>query len=953
MSRCINKILVLLSISVVIAVFISFGYSQATDLIIPEQKERETVSLKGQSVLQGNGHTFTVLSSGSLIPTPHASDPAFYYCGNPGDCKRPTNFNQDMIINFIDYAFFANAWWTALGDPYYNEKCDLFNDNFIDYKDLACFSEDWLWRRAWGFEAGTEYWIPRAEHDLGCTGVSQSSEYHTEGSYSLMMLMDLQKEISNKRSGEAFVLYPCGDLNGKMIALDVYCPSGSGGTPGANNGLQVFVKDSEYRCEYGKWINISLENTWYTICLTVDGVLDADSGFVQSGFDPTDIIQTGVKMGLNDYTTQSYSGSIYVDNVWMHIPELPHPRRIPASDYAFDFTNMTSEIQASKSFADYSEHRPFWDIDEGWNANAWDSNDITIESLGGNKVLSINADLMGEGHSDSDRKGYVGIEAFPNIDISNKDSKVIQFRVKFENLDSGQYVGTTQVYAYNRRADPVTHWFVGPRIVIGGTKWQEISFDLSDYPEEDLMQLLKVGIQFWGDVSYTGKIYIDDITIGEVELDNFINQNKRFVTTNGTVFEVNEVPFRFAGDNCYYPFYKTHFMTNDLMNTLTLQTNGIKVLRTWGFCDGLGEFVADNDGYTPNGNEGCTFQPELGKYDELTFRQLDYVIKCAGEHGIRLIIPLVNYWSDADKLDNWPSQGGKGENSFGGIAQYVEWNRGNTFMDSDYVYDTSYSSQYPYRLKPEVKNTFYTDPNIKQAYKDYISYVLNRINSLTRIAYKNDPTILAWELTNEAENESDPRGTNVKDWASEMSDYIKNIDSNHMVALGDCGFMDNGQGEVGGDDWIYDGFKGVKWKEILQLPTIDFGTVHVYPGFWKLGDYYMTPEETLEWIEIHIDEANDVGKPVIFEEFGVQDDDQNRDRDTEYTAWTYHFDTLGAAGDCVWMIAGKVNNTDEDNDPFDPEGYYPDYDGFTFWDHNQTANTMDIIRNHAAAMNPD
>ena len=745
MGRCINKIRVLLSISVVIAVFISFGYSQATDLIIPEQKEGEPAALEGQSVLQGDGHTFTVLSSGSLVPTLNASDPVLYYYGNPGDCNRPTDFNQDRIINFIDCAIFAGAWRTTFGDLNYNEKCDLIDDNFIDYKDLACFSEDWLWRRV--------------------------------------------------------------------------------------------------------------------------------------------------------------------------------------LDYAFDFTNMTLEIQASKSFTDYSEHRPFWDIDKGWNANAWDSNDITIESLGGNKVLSINADLKGEGYSASERKGYVGVEAFPNIDISNKDCNVIQFSVKFEGLAPSQ-VGIAQVYAYNRRADPRNYWFVGPGIVVGGTEWQEVSFDMSDYPEEDLMQLLKVGIQFWGNVSYTGKIYIDDITIGGVELDNFINRNEGFVTANGTDFEVNGERFRFAGNNCYYPFYKTHFMTNNLMDTL--QANGIRVLRTWGFCDGLGEFVDDNDGYTPNGNEGCAFQPKLGKYDEPTFRQLDYAIKCAGEHGIRLIIPLVNYWSDKDKYPQ--------ENAFGGAAQYVEW---------------AEKAEYDANGCITNKDLFYTDPNCKQAYKNYVAQVVNRVNTLTGIAYKDDPTIFAWELTNEAENESDPRGTNVKDWASEMSGYIKNIDSNHMVALGDCGFMDNGQGEVGGDDWIYDGFKGVKWKEILQLPTIDFGTVHVYPGLWKLGDYYMTPEETLEWIKIHIDEANEVGKPVIFEEFGVQDDDQNRDRDTEYTAWTNHFYTFGAAGDCVWMIAGKANNTDEDNDPFDPEGYYPDYDGFTFWDHNQTVSTMDIIRNHATAMNAD
>ena len=823
----------------------------------------------------------------------------------------------------------------------------------------------------WGFEAGTEYWIPRANPvaGLGCSAVTQSSAYHTEGSYSLEMHMDLQKGVPNMTKGEAFVLCPCGDLDGKAIAVDIYCPTGSSGSPSAYNGLQVFVKDSEYRNEYGKWKNISDgENTWYTVTLTVDGVSDGSGAVVESGFDPTDIIQIGVKMGLNSYATSGYSGSIYVDNVCVDIIERTPPGPAPASDYSFDFSNMTSEIQTSKNFVAYSEHRPFWDIDEGWNAGGWHRNDITIQTIDeGNKVLSINVNIKGEGRDEENfkyRKGCVMIQAFPNIDISNKDSKIVQFRVKFPDLAPGQYVGTAQVFCYNRTTteSPPNDWFVGPRTVVGGTEWQQVSFDLGGHPEEDLMQLLKVGMQLWGDVPFTGKMYVDDITIGGEESDNFVNQNEGFVTANGAHFEVNGECFFFAGSNCYYPFYKTHFMVNDLMDTL--QANGIRVLRIWGFCDGLGKFVGDNDDYTPNGNEGCTFHPKLGKYDELTFKQLDYVVKCAGEHGIRLIVPLVNYWSDADKLDNWPSQGGVGENSYGGIAQYVKWDRGSAFTDSDYIYDPSYSAKYPYRLKPEIKNSFYTNANIKQTYKNYISELLNRVNSLTGVAYKNDPTIFAWELVNEPENESDPGGTVLKSWASEMASHIKGIDSNHMVALGDCGFMDNGiVGDEGGDDWLYDGFKGIKWKEILQLSNIDFGTTHVYPDHWKIGENYMTPAETVEWIEVHIDNAVDVGKPVVFEEFGVNKYDldppsqsapnPNRDRDTEYQVWTdlYHSYNRGAGGDCVWMIGGKVNNTDEDRYPPDPELYYPDYDGFCFWDHSQTASTMNIIKKHAAAMN--
>ena len=78
------------------------------------------------------------------------------------------------------------------------------------------------------------------------------------------------------------------------------------------------------------------------------------------------------------------------------------------------------------------------------------------------------------------------------------------------------------------------------------------------------------------------------------------------------------------------------------------------------------------------------------------------------QHGIKLIIPLTNNWND-----------------FGGMDQYVRW------ADGQYHDD------------------FYTDPVIRGWYKDWITHVLNRVNTLTGVAYKDDPTVMAWELGNE------------------------------------------------------------------------------------------------------------------------------------------------------------------------------------------------------------
>jgi mannan endo-1,4-beta-mannosidase len=79
------------------------------------------------------------------------------------------------------------------------------------------------------------------------------------------------------------------------------------------------------------------------------------------------------------------------------------------------------------------------------------------------------------------------------------------------------------------------------------------------------------------------------------------------------------------------------------------------------------------------------------------------------------VIPFVNNWND-----------------FGGMDQYVRWRDISTPDGQTWYHDS-----------------FYTDPFIKQWYKDWIAHLLNRVNTYNGIAYKNDPTIMTWELGNE------------------------------------------------------------------------------------------------------------------------------------------------------------------------------------------------------------
>jgi len=178
---------------------------------------------------------------------------------------------------------------------------------------------------------------------------------------------------------------------------------------------------------------------------------------------------------------------------------------------------------------------------------------------------------------------------------------------------------------------------------------------------------------------------------------------------------------------------------------------------------------------TPTINTGSN---GLGKFD--------YVVSSAKAHGIRLIVALTNNWSD-----------------YGGMDVYVsQLNPGGTH------------------------DTFYTNAKIISAFQNYIKAWVTR--------YANEPTIMAWELANEprcsgssgsASSACDTTGSTINKWASTISAYIKSIDSNHLVALGDEGWFQ----EANPPTYPYAPGVGINFVTNLAISTLDFGTFHSYP----------------------------------------------------------------------------------------------------------------------------
>jgi mannan endo-1,4-beta-mannosidase len=345
-----------------------------------------------------------------------------------------------------------------------------------------------------------------------------------------------------------------------------------------------------------------------------------------------------------------------------------------------------------------------------------------------------------------------------------------------------------------------------------------------------------------------------------------------FVKANGSEFELDGSKFYFQGTNNYYLPYAPDYMVDDVFSKA--KDMGLKVMRTWGFIDG---------------KSSCdiVLQPSLGVYDENGFKKFDTVVKKAEEAGMKLVIPFINNWDD-----------------FGGMNKYVEWTGAGSH------------------------DNFYTNEACKTAYKNYVSHFLNRTNSITGIKYKDDPTIMAWELGNEPRCGADSSGVTLYNWVKEMSEYIKSIDPEHMVAVGDEGFFNRKDSKYS-SDYDYNGGAGVDWDKIVALPSIDYGTYHLYPDGWGRSVEWGT-----QWIKDHIDAAKAVNKPSVLEEYGIKSN-----QESVYKTWNDTILNNGGAGAMFWTLTGVG---------FDGKQDYPDYDGFRVLYPSSIAS---VIAENAKAMN--
>ena len=331
-----------------------------------------------------------------------------------------------------------------------------------------------------------------------------------------------------------------------------------------------------------------------------------------------------------------------------------------------------------------------------------------------------------------------------------------------------------------------------------------------------------------------------------------------FVQTDGPRLVIDGKPFRFVGSNValMYRDDDRARMPETLRQAAQI---GIKVVRVWASGEGGPNDVkpiADWNDWPRT--HSLRSKPDKWNEEELVF--LDRVLVEAAHSGLRVQLCLANWWRDT-----------------GGVTQYLRW-AGIEGADDD---------KYPFGINNEKAMQFYSNETARRLYRQHLEKIATRRNSVSGIAYRDDPTIFGYELMNEAQCLTG-RWAERRAWLAEMSGYLKSLDPDHLIAPGEWGYRSAAERR----EWLID----------HALPNIDFCDVHNYPRD-DTDSFVDSPWALGEFIENRVAAAYSIKKPLVLGEFGMSSDGYKGFSQVEwYRAYFENAARAGTSGAMFWIL---------------------------------------------------
>lgn len=322
-----------------------------------------------------------------------------------------------------------------------------------------------------------------------------------------------------------------------------------------------------------------------------------------------------------------------------------------------------------------------------------------------------------------------------------------------------------------------------------------------------------------------------------------------------------------------------------------------------------------------------------GEYNQDIWVGLDFLLSEMAKRNMTAVMVMGNFWT-------WS----------GGFPQYLKWSGQGAIpfpQDEGHTWGefVDYSKQ------------FYINEKAQKMMDNHLEKTINRKNSITGILYKNDPTIMAWQLSNE------PRGYDMPEefraWTQRTAAFIKNLDKNHMVCLGTEGNTpDTGA--------------GINVLKDNDNPNIDYITMHIWAQNWRWFDptkgedvFQEAVQKTDAYWANHVAVAKKLNKPIVLEEFGVARDSSSFSVDAK-TYWRDRFykhvfekavtsikENEPVKGLNFWSYSGegrpvrpgefwKKGDTFLGDPPHELQGWYGVYD--------KDVSTIDIVKKAAEAI---
>ncbi len=369
-----------------------------------------------------------------------------------------------------------------------------------------------------------------------------------------------------------------------------------------------------------------------------------------------------------------------------------------------------------------------------------------------------------------------------------------------------------------------------------------------------------------------------DVSLDTSDGKQFQTTFENYVTVDGTKLMDGENELRFVSLN--FP--------QALSSTPWEQANAVKTIKAMG-----GNVTRSYTIPVANGNNASTaYVTGVDAEGNLTFNEdalvgLDSMLNICNKEGIRLIVPFVDHW-------HW----------IGGMDGYCK-------LAGITISTTS-------SLDPNAWQ-FYTDETAKGLFKQMITHLMDRTNSITGIKYKDDPSVICWETGNElAAYDSTSAPKFPQAWTTEMAAHVKSLGVNQLLLDG----------------------KMDATSESLKDPNIDILGSHYYTGSYPAKLRNDTELSFNNGTNPVLDTNDDPlpGKPFILGEFGAYTSSEQVENVFDVGV------ELGTNGMMMWSLRGHKDGFGYYFHPEDPGNWaayhWPGFPTGDYYDETDIVRTI-------------